>query len=192
MALRAPDPMLADDEIRLAPLTPAHEPAVATLVQDEDVRMYTRVPTEPGEGFAATWLRNYEEGWRDGSRAGFAIETHDGRFLGLGLFVRLEREARQGEIGYVVGPTARGMGVASRTLRLLTDWGFSQLGLERIELWIDTTNPASERVAERVGYVREGVLRSYWFKEDLRRDFGVWSRLRTDREPPLDRVARRS
>jgi [ribosomal protein S5]-alanine N-acetyltransferase len=62
----------------------------------------------------------------------------------------------------------------------LTDWGFSQLGLERIELWIDTTNTGSERVAERAGYVREGVLRSYWFKEDIRRDFGIWSRLRSD------------
>jgi hypothetical protein len=35
-------------------------------------------------------------------------------------------------------------------------------------------------VAERVGYVHEGVLRSYWFKEDIRRDFGIWSRLLGD------------
>jgi RimJ/RimL family protein N-acetyltransferase len=165
------------------PLTSAHEPALARLVQDEDVRTYTRVPTDAGADFAATWSGRYEEGWRDGSRAGFAIETHEGEFLGLGLFVRLEQEARQGEIGYVVGPTARGRGVATRTLRLLTDWGFSQLGLERIELWIDTTNTGSERVAERAGYEREGVRRSYWFKEDIRRDFGIWSLLRSDCHP---------
>jgi RimJ/RimL family protein N-acetyltransferase len=134
---------------------------------------------EPPPDYGATWLGRYEEGWRDGSRAGFAVETHEGEFLGLGLFVSLELEARQGEIGYVVGPAARGKGVATRTLRLLTDWGFSQLGLERIELWIDTTNTGSERVAERAGYTREGVLRSYWFKEDIRRDFGIWSLLRT-------------
>jgi RimJ/RimL family protein N-acetyltransferase len=181
MALRLPDPMLADEAIRLVPLTAAYEPLLAELVQDEDVRTYTRVPTEPTADFAATWLGTYEEGWRDGSRGGFAIETHDGEFLGLGLFVRIEREGRQGEIGYVVAPAARGKGVATRTLRLLTDWGFAELGLERIELWIDTTNRRSELLAERVGYVREGVLRSYWFKEDLRRDFGVWSMLRTDR-----------
>jgi RimJ/RimL family protein N-acetyltransferase len=48
----------------------------------------------------------------------------------------------------------------------------------RIELWIDTTNPASEHVAERAAYVREGVLRSYFLKEDLRRDFAIWSRIR--------------
>ena len=70
--------------------------------------------------------------------------------------------------------------MATRAVRLLTDWGFGELGLERIELWIDVANPASEAVAERVGYRREGVLRSYWFKEDLRRDFGIWSRLRGD------------
>jgi RimJ/RimL family protein N-acetyltransferase len=146
-------------------------------VQVEDVRTFTRVPTQPPPGFAAYWLARYEEGWCDGSRAGFAIETHDGEFLGLGMFVRIEPEGRQGEIGYVVDPAARGRGVATRTLQLLTDWGFSQLGMKRIELWIDTTNSGSERVAERAGYVLEGVLRSVWFKEEIRRDFGIWSRL---------------
>jgi RimJ/RimL family protein N-acetyltransferase len=180
MALRPPDPMLADESIRLVPLTPARKQELEALVLDEDVRRYTRVPTEPPADFVETWLGFYEDGWRDGTRAGFAIETHDGEFLGLGMFVRLEREGRQGEIGYVISPAARGRGMATRTLRLLTDWGFSHLELERIELWIDVTNPASERVAERVGYVREGVLRSYWFKEDIRCDFGVWSRLRSD------------
>jgi ribosomal-protein-alanine N-acetyltransferase len=183
MALRPPSPALADEAIRLVPLTPDHEGALAALVQDEDVLRHTRVPTKPPAGFAAAWLAMYEEGWRAGSRAGFAIETHGGEFLGLGLFVRIEHHARQGEIGYIVGPAARGKGVATRTLRLLTDWGFAQLGLERIELWIDVTNRGSEVVAERVGYMREGVLRSHWFKEDLRCDFGVWSRLR--RELPV-------
>ncbi len=162
------------------PLTPDHEPGVAALVQVEDVRTYTRVPTEPGPGFAGEWLAGYEAGWRDGSRAGFAIETHEGEFLGLGLFVRIEQEGQQGEIGYVVDPAARGRGVATGTLRLLTDWGFSQLGLKRIELWIDLSNSGSERVAERAAYVLEGVLRSCWFKEDIRRDFGIWSRLATE------------
>jgi RimJ/RimL family protein N-acetyltransferase len=93
------------------------------------------------------------------------------------MFVRIEPEGRQGEIGYVVDPAARGRGVATRTLQLLTDWGFSQLGMKRIELWIDTTNSGSERVAGRAGYALEGVLRSVWFKEEIRRDFGIWSRL---------------
>ena len=173
-------PTLADDEIRLVPLSPAHELQVTALVDDEESRRYTRIPTEPPADFVPTWLRSYDEGRADGTRLGFAIESHEREFLGLGLFVRIEREGRQGEIGYLVAPAARGRGVATRSVALLTDWGFSELGLERIELWIDTANAASERVADRAGYLREGVLRSVWFKEGLRADFGVWSRLRGD------------
>ena len=171
---------LADDTIRLVPLTAAYEVSVAALVDDEGVRTYTRIPTEPPPGFAASWLGFYEEGWRDGTRAGFAVEDHSGDFLGLGMVINIVREGRQGEIGYVVAPSARGRGVATRTLRLLTEWGFGELDFERIELWIDVSNPASERVAENAGYTREGILRSYWFKEDRRCNFGVWSRLRGD------------
>ena len=171
-------PTLSDDVVRLVPLTPAHEPALAMLIDDDEVRRYTRVPTKPADDFVTTWLRTYVEGGREGTRAGFAIESHAGEFLGIGLFVRIEREGRQGEIGYIVGPEARGRGVATRAVRLLTEWGFAELALERIELWIDASNGASEGVAARAGYRREGVLRSVWFKEDLRSDFGVWSRLR--------------
>lgn len=173
-------PVLEDEAIRLVPLIPEHESVVAQLVEDDDVREFTRVPSMPEPGFPARWLAAYEKGWRDGSRAGFAIETHDGEFLGMGMFVSIEAEGRQGEIGYVVGPAARGRGVATRTLNLLTDWGFSGLDLQRIELWIDVTNTGSARVAERVGYEQEGVLRSVWFKEDIRKDFGIWSRIRDD------------
>lgn len=180
MSLQPPGTPLADDAIRLVPMGPHHEAGVAAMLEDPDVRKYTRVPSEPPPGFAATWIGRYEEAWKDGSRAGFAIEGHDGEFLGLGMVIEIEWEGRQAEIGYVVGPAARGRGVATRTLRLLTRWSFEELELERLALWIDVTNPASERVAERAGYMREGVLRSFWFKEDVRADFGIWSRLRTD------------
>jgi RimJ/RimL family protein N-acetyltransferase len=178
-----PDPPLADEAIRLVPLTAGHVPAVDALARDDDVRAFTRFPREPSAEWAASWIGTYEEGAGNGSRAGFAIESHEGEFLGVGLLVHLELEGRQGELGYITGPAARGRGVATRTLRLLTDWAFAELGLERIELWIDVANAGSERVAERVGYAHEGVLRSYWVKEDMRRDIGIWSRLRTDPPP---------
>ena len=150
------------------------------MIDDDDVRRFTRVPTNPAADYVTTWIRTYVEGGREGTRVGFAVESHAGEFLGIGLFVRIERDGRQGEIGYIVGPAARGRGVATRTVNLLTEWGFAELGLERIELWIDTSNAASEGVAARAGYRREGVLRSVWFKEDMRSDFGVWSRLRAE------------
>ena len=76
-------PTLADDEIRLVPLSPAHELQVTALVDDEESRRYTRIPTEPPADFVPTWLRSYDEGRADGTRLGFAIESHEGEFLGF-------------------------------------------------------------------------------------------------------------
>ena len=57
--------------------------------------------------------------------------------------MELDLDAQEGEIGYLVAPAARGRGVASRAVGLLTRWGFDELGIERFELLIATENTAS-------------------------------------------------
>lgn len=179
--MRPPEPPLADDAIRLEPLREAQLPDFLELIEDEAVQRFTLVPTGADEAFVRGWLRRYEAGWDDASRAGFWIcGASDGAFLGFAAIVRLDLDAREGEIGYMVAPAARGRGASVRAVDLLTRWGFDELGLERLELRIEVTNTASERVAERAGYQRDGVLRSAHFKEGLRSDTGVWSRLRTE------------
>jgi RimJ/RimL family protein N-acetyltransferase len=178
--LTPPDPPLADEAIRLEPLDERHLSGFERLLEDPDVIRNTRVPTEPPPGFAAYWLDLYIKAWGDGTRAGFAVLSPDGEFLGFTGLVDLDAEARQGEIGYVVTRDARGRGVAGRSLRLVTDWALGGLGLQRVELHIDPENEASIRVAERCGYVREGVLRSLHFKEHLRGDTAIYSLLPGD------------
>jgi RimJ/RimL family protein N-acetyltransferase len=159
----------------------ADVPDLLRLVEDEAIREYTLVPTAAGESFVRSWIRGYEEGWKNGGRAGFVVrDAGDGVFLGFASMFRLDLPAREGEIGYAVSPSARGRGIARRALGLLTRWGFDELGLERLELRISVANAASERVAEGAGYRREGVLRSVHFKEGRRIDLGVWSLLRSD------------
>lgn len=166
--------------VRLEPLTIAHGDDLEELAQDIDVQRNTYVPVPPPPGFGRTWAERYEEGRIDRSREGFAIvDPDEGTFLGIAVAARLDEEAREAELGYVVAAHARGRGVASQALRLLTEWGFER-GLERLELRISPDNEASLRVAERCGYVREGVLRSLHFKAGERSDTVVYSRLPTD------------
>ena len=180
--LTAPSPPLVDDVVRLEPLAARFAPEFDRLLRDPEIVRHTRVPTTPPAGFAATWVDRYVAGWIDGTRAGFAILSVEGDdFLGMAALVDLDLPARQAEIGYLVAPEARGRGVASRALGLITDWSLRSLGLERVELRIDVANAASIRVAERLGYVREGVLRSLHLKEDLRSDVAIYSRLAGDR-----------
>jgi RimJ/RimL family protein N-acetyltransferase len=81
---------------------------------------------------------------------------------------------------HIVASAARGRGVATEMLRQLTSWAFDEVEVQRIVLIIDVRNPASERLAERCGYVREGVMRSVHVKHGLRADFALWSRLPSD------------
>jgi RimJ/RimL family protein N-acetyltransferase len=178
--LAPPSPPLADDEIRLDPLDDRFIPDFERLMDDPEVVRNTRVPSTPANGFAAKWIGRYTKGWEDGSCAGFAILDGTAAFLGFAAIVDLDLWARQGEIGYVVAAEARGRGVAGRALRLVTAWALDGLGLARVELRIEVGNEPSIRVAERAGYRREGILRSFHFKEDIRADMAVYSLLPGD------------
>ena len=107
----------------------------------------------------------------------------DGRFVGLGLAFGIDRAEGEAELGYMVAPAARGRGIGTAILRALTDWAFADLGAQRLRLVVDVENPASLRVAERAGYVREGVLRSVHFKNGQRIDAVLLSRLASDPAP---------
>jgi RimJ/RimL family protein N-acetyltransferase len=164
----------------LRPLAEEHLDAVGALFDDPDVLRFTRLPVPPPPGFEREWLDRYEAGRRDGTREAFAVVDDDGSFLGMAMAVDIDREAREVELGYIVAPAARGRGVATAALDELTRWAFAELDALRITLIIDVENRASARVAERCGYVLEGVMRSSYLKDDLRIDAGLWSRLPSD------------
>jgi RimJ/RimL family protein N-acetyltransferase len=166
--------------ISLEPVDRSHLDLLAALTEDPDVVRFTRVPDPVPPGFPETWLERYEEGRREGTREGFAIVDGGGAFLGVAVAPRIDRDTLTAELGYVVVPEARGRGVASDALRLLTAWAFSELGMLRLELLIAVDNSASKRVAARCGYVREGVLRSLHVKQDVREDTEIWSKLACD------------
>ena len=166
--------------VSLRLLAEEHLDDIAGLLDDRDVLRFTRLPVPPPPAYAREWLDRYEAGRADGTREAFAAFDDDGRFLGLALAVDIDREGRQVELGYIVAPGARGRGVASAMLAELTRWAFAELGALRITLIIDVENGASTRVAERCGYVLEGVMRSQHLKDDVRVDAALWSRLPSD------------
>jgi RimJ/RimL family protein N-acetyltransferase len=166
--------------VRLEPLSERHVGELEALVADPDVLHFTRVPEPAPAGFARRWVERYEQGREAGTHFGFAAVDGDGAFLGLALAPAFDAEGREVELGYIVAPAARGRGVATAMVRELTRWAFEELGALRAYLLIDATNAASLRVAERAGYVHEGVMRSVHLKQGRRIDQAVWSRLPTD------------
>src|SRR5262249_18704500 len=66
---------------------------------------------------------------------------------------------RRANLGYWVRSTATRRGVATAAVRALRDWAFESTDLMRLEILVARENVASHHVAERVGAIREGVLR---------------------------------
>jgi RimJ/RimL family protein N-acetyltransferase len=141
--------------VRLVPLAREHLAAVESLLDDPDVLRFTRIPEPRQPDFVETWFALYESGRLDGTRKAFAALGDEGEFLGLALAPKIERDAQTAELGYIVAPAARGRGVATAALRLLTDWAFEELDMLRLELLIGSANEPSKRVAERNGYRRK-------------------------------------
>lgn len=84
-------------------------------------------------------------------------------------------QAGVGEIGCWLEPAAEGHGLVTRACETLLDWAFGARGLHRAEWRCRADNTRSSAVAERLGMVREGVLREYWPYDGARYDKEIWA-----------------
>jgi RimJ/RimL family protein N-acetyltransferase len=141
---------------------------VVAACQDPEIPRWTAVPSPYTEADARSFLQRRFDWLQAGVEASFAIvasEQLDRGLLGSISLLRFAWEDGRCEVGYWLAREARGQGHATRAVQRLCAWGFQQLELERIELHAAAANPASQRVAERAGFVREAVLRSHELAE---------------------------
>jgi RimJ/RimL family protein N-acetyltransferase len=144
------------------------------LEQDEvAARWIPELPAADGVGV----VEFYEECRREGGLLHLVIADRRSDAY-LGEMMLAPGEHRVGEVGCCLAPAGRGRGIATEALLLLTDWSLSALGLVRVQAFIAPENTAALRLAERAGFEREGLLRSYWEHGDARIDAVVLSRIR--------------
>jgi ribosomal-protein-serine acetyltransferase len=88
------------------------------------------------------------------------FEQSGGRFLGGVGINFINRVHQMANLGYWVRTSAAGRGVATIAARAVARFGFATVGLHRIEIVAAVDNLPSQRVAEKAGARREGVLRN--------------------------------
>ena len=96
------------------------------------------------------------------------------------LTLLLTRQPGSATLGYWLIEAARGRGLATQAVTTATRWAVNEVGLSRIEAFVEPDNRPSMRVLERAGFVREGLLRSYLVLEQARSDAVVYSLLPDD------------
>jgi RimJ/RimL family protein N-acetyltransferase len=109
---------------------------------------------------AAEWARTRVALAAGGDEYTFAILGSDGRFLGGCGLNQINRIHKFCNLGYWVRTSATRSGVATEAVRQLAEYAFQNTDLVRLEIVCAVLNLPSQRVAERAGAVREGVLRN--------------------------------
>ena len=178
--LSYPDPPLGQGSIALRPWRDSDLETMVAICSDPDVARFTRVPDPYSEADARAWLDALPGRLEAGEDLTFAITEYGGSPVGsIGL--RIDPSDREiAEAGYMVAPAARGRGVATTALRLASRWGLRDLGIARVQLTTHLDNEGSQKVAERAGFRREGVLRSWAEIRGARVDLAMYSLLASD------------
>jgi RimJ/RimL family protein N-acetyltransferase len=178
-------PELTDGRVRLRRLRAADKAAVVKACNDGLVERFCyRVPFPYDESDFMEFLAYNEHFWARELIANWTVvDPEDDEPLAMiSLEVIAVRQA--GEVGYWCAPWARGRGVMSAALRLVRDWAFDELELERLELTTDVDNIGSQRVAAAAGFHREGVMRGYLTARGRRTDDVLFGMVAGDpREP---------
>jgi RimJ/RimL family protein N-acetyltransferase len=144
----------------LRPWQPADTSFVFHCCQDPDIQRWTTVPVPYRPGDAASFVVAHATPQPEDASAWFAVvRTDTGELLGSISLNWFDRRSRTGEMGYWLGPDARGQGVMSTVLAGLARWAVAALDLASVMLRIAAGNSASRRVAARAGFVERVVER---------------------------------
>jgi len=171
LTIPRPHQPLRGGGIVLRAFTDADVPALVHICQDEEILRWTQVPRGYTERHAHEHFARSELERRAGREIHFAIADAPTDALLGGCDVRIrDREARTAELGYMIGPAARGRGAATAAVRLLTAWARDTLGMRRVEILAHPDNVASQRVARRAGFRREQLLREHRERRGRRED----------------------
>jgi RimJ/RimL family protein N-acetyltransferase len=178
--IEPPSPPLSDGVVTLRPWAEKDVRAIVTACRDEDIAWWLdQIPQPYGESDARAYLAMTRRGWKEGSLSSFAVVEATGEPVASISAHWLDLDQSVTEIGYWVRAEARGRGVATRATTLVARWAIDVCGMQRVQLRADAKNLASQRVAERAGFEREGVLRSVRYNTRQRRrvDFVMYSLL---------------
>jgi RimJ/RimL family protein N-acetyltransferase len=107
----------------------------------------------------------------------FIVSSKDGEPVGFACAFKVQGAYG---IGYMLVPEARGRGYGSEAVRILVDYVFLHHDVPRVQAETHPDNTASQRVLEKAGFRKEGILRAKFFSRGVWRHTAMWSIIRED------------
>ena len=177
--LSYPQPDLRDDALRLRCWSLDDLGCIRDATTDPRIPEGTTVPAEYSDSAGRAFIERQWSRLDSGEGISLAIEsTQLSRAVGL-VVLMLRPQAGVAGLGYWIVPSARRHGYATRAIRMVSNWALAEIGMERVEAWVEPDNVASLRALEAVGFAVEGRLRSFLAFPTRRADALVLSRIAT-------------
>jgi RimJ/RimL family protein N-acetyltransferase len=186
-----PETAISTERLLLRPLADGDASALVAMMDDELVHSWTSLPQPFTPADAEQWIRVLAPASRaDGRGIVFAVTEHlTQRVVGALELRATDWRLRSTEVCYVTAAWARGEGYAPEALLGVAQWLFEDRGFLRMELRTAAGNTAAQQVAQKIGCISEGVLRSAGIVREWgaagaesRSDLILWSLLPEDLE----------
>jgi RimJ/RimL family protein N-acetyltransferase len=160
---RIPPLTLNGRVVRLEPLNEAHVPDLFRAGNDESIWLYMRYGQMQSEEDMRAWVRMILDAQARGTDLPFAvIHLATGRAIGCTRYLEIEPQNRSLEIGGTwYGVAYQRTAVNTECKYLLLKYAFEELGCIRVQFKTDQRNERSQRALERIGAMREGILRDH-------------------------------
>ena len=181
-------PELVTERLRLRAPVPGDAAGLLAVLGNPEVTRYHNVPTITTLTDAQALLERLaqRQAARDTIRWAIELAEHSGMIGTVGL-LRFDFEHRHAEVGYEIGQHWWGRGLIPEAAAAVIQYGFSVLGLHRIEAGVLPGNNASVRVLQKLGFLEEGTRRDYLHFKGGFHSFRWFSLLETDETPGAGR-----
>lgn len=174
-------PTLQSRRLLLRPFSLDDASTVQELAGDYAIADTTLMIPHPYEdGMAEQWISEHSVKFEEGMLVAFAIVLRETSQLVGAVSLTVDKDQHKAELGYWVGKPFWNRGYATEAARLIVEYGFDQLQLNRISSRYLVRNPASGRVMQKIGMVHEGTLRQDTIKWGQYEDLHAYGLLRDD------------
>lgn len=175
-------PVLETQRLILRKITTDDANNILTYLSDEEVMQYYGLAPFSSIKDALdeiSWYHSIEEN-KTGIRWGITLKE-SGVVIGSCGFHNTVAQHFRSEIGFELSRDHWRKGIAGEAIGAIIDYGFGQMNFQRIEALIEPSNMASQKTVEKLGFIREGLLRNYEFTNGKFDDLYMYSLLKPNR-----------
>lgn len=174
-------PTIETDRLVLRPLNQEDAKDLFAIFSDPVVMKYWNTPPWASLDDARNFIDSSVDAMnrQESITLGIVVKA-TGEMIGKCMLFSYAKESKRAEIGFAIGPSFWGRGYISEAGHALLEYGFGELGLRRVEADIDPDNVSSGKALERLGFIREGLLRQRWEVNGIVSDSALYGVLAED------------